>query len=1026
MKKIVDFAIANAVTVIILMVVFAGIAIIGVAKLNIEAFPDPAPPIFEIVTTYDGRSSEEVEKQVTIPVETVLAGIPGLKTVNSVSLYGLSDIKCKFVYESEYKDTRQEVLNRLTQVTLPPNVTPSLVANAIGEVMRYRVQGNKSLTELRTIQDWVVARYLKTVEGVEDISTYGGKIKTYEVTVDPAKLQKYKLPLADIIDSLSKSNVNVGGRVLEFGSQYYTIRGIGLLSSVDDIQNSLVTMRDAKPILLKDIANVAIGNVPRTGIVGINESNDIVMGTVVLRKNAQSIPSMRALHEKIDELNNGILPKGIKVVPFYDRQDLLNTVIGKIKETAALGMFLVFAIILIFLGEYRSALIVASVIPLSLLFTLAAMSFGGSSANLISLGAIDFGIIVDIPLLVVENYFRLKHQNKPHMKCLAQTSDQIGKPIIFSAFIIFLAFIPLFTMEGSESQIFTPMAKTYIYAISFALILTFTYLFAFSSKMLEFSHEHEFSIFIKMRSKYLYLLEKISPKKALITTFTVLFAGVGLAVSLGMEFLPKMDEGNIYMRATLPYSISLNKSYTEALAIKNSLREFPEIETVQFQAGRPEDGTDPSGPFNTEYFINLKPYGSWPSGLTKEGLEEKIRQKLDKQFPNANISLSQYIEDNLEEAMSGVKGENSVKIFGDDLLTLNKYAQATQDNISSVKGITDVGIFKEIGQPNLIIEVNRARAAQYGLNVQDIMDVVSSTLDGKTITSIIEGDRQFDMVLRFPDDYRKSVDHIKEIPIVLQNGGTIALSEVTNIHYDTGASFIYRENFKRYVPIKFSVVSDDLAGTVAKAQEKMAKVILPDGYFIKYSGIFQQMKEAFERLKVTTTAALFLIFLFLFVYYGSVKNTLIVLSAPIFSVFGGILSLVVTGEALSVSAIVGFISILGVSVLNSSILLSSFLHNMRNGLSRIDAIKESANEKFRAILMTGLTASIGLLPAALNTGVGSQVQKPLAIVVVGGMLIGTSILLFILPKMLYYTDVGLEESRDIALLKTADLKETNR
>jgi cobalt-zinc-cadmium resistance protein CzcA len=1014
MKRIVDFAISNAFTVIILAAVFAAIAIIGVAKLNIEAFPDPAPPIFEIVTTYDGRSSEEVEKQVTIPVETALAGMPGLITVNSVSLYGLSDIKCKFTYDSTYKDTRQEVLNRLTQVTLPPSVTPNLVANSLGEIMRYRVQGNKSLTELRTIQDWIVTRYLKTVEGVEDVNTYGGKIKTYEVTVDPAKLQKYKLPLADIIDSLSKSNANVGGRVLEFGSQYYTIRGIGLLRGIDDIQNSFVAMRDGKPILLKDIANVMIGNVPRTGIVGLNGDNDIVMGTVVLRKNAQSLPSMKALHVKIDELNNGILPKGVKVVPFYDRQDLLDTVIGKIKETAALGMFLVFAIILVFLGEYRSALIVASVIPLSLLFTLATMSFGGSSANLISLGAIDFGIIVDIPLLVVENYFRLKHQKKPHMKCLAQTSDEIGKPIIFSAFIIFLAFIPLFTMEGSESQIFTPMAKTYIYAISFALILTFTYLFAFSSRMLEFSHEHEFSIFIKMRVVYLRLLEKITPKKALFTTFTVLIAGAGLAITLGMEFLPKMDEGNIYMRATLPYSISLSKSYTEAIAMKNSLREFPEIDKVEFQAGRPEDGTDPSGPYNTEFFVGLKPYSSWPSGLTKEDLENEIRKKLDKQFPNADISLSQYIEDNLEEAMSGVKGENSVKIFGDDLFTLNKFAKTTQDNISSVKGITDVGVFKEIGQPNLIIEVNREHAAQYGLNVEDIMDVVSSTLDGKVITSIIEGDKQFDMVLRFPDDYRKSVDQIKEIPIVLQNGGTIALSEVTNIHYDTGASFIYRENFKRYVPIKFSVVSDDLAGTVAKAQEKMATMSLPDGYFVKYSGIFQQMKEAFDRLKVTTTGALFLIFLFLFIYYGSIRNTLIVLSAPIFSVFGGILSLVVTGEALSVSAIVGFISILGVSVLNSSILLSSFLHNMRNGLNRMESIKESANEKFRAILMTGLTASIGLLPAALNTGVGSQVQKPLAIVVVGGMLIGTSILLFILPKMLYFADAGLEESTNIS------------
>ena len=1002
MQRLANFFIDNFIAVLLFTGIAIAVSVVVVRDLNIEAFPDPAPPILEIVTTNEGHSAEEIEKQITTPLEIALAGMPGLENINSVSLYGLSDIKCKFSYDVPYKDARQEVLNRLAQADIPAEVTPQIIPNAIGEIMRYRVEGNRSMSELRTYQDWVVSRYLKTVPNIADIGSYGGAIKAYSVVVHPDDLIKYKIPLSDVIASLSKSNVNVGGRVLEFGDQYYTIRGVGLIKTIADIENTIVRSVNDRPIYVKNLADVSISTMPRTGLAGLNRDNDIVMGVVVLRKNAPSVAAMEELHTKIDELNNGILPKDIKVVPFYDRQDLLHTVVDKLKETASVGMILVFVIILLFLGDLRAALIVAAIIPMSLLYTLALMANQHESANLLSLGAIDFGIIVDIPLIVIENYFRLKHQGRHHIPAIVETAGEVGKPIMFSILIIFLAFIPLFAMKGAESQIFLPMAKTYVYAISFAFVLTFSFLLASKYTFLLHSHEKVLPVLDWMKRKYMDSITKISSKTALAATGAILGLTLFISTVLGAEFLPKMDEGNLYIRAIFPYSISLNKSYENSKKIRDILVKYPEIETVEFQAGRPEDGTDPTGPFNSEYFVKIKPYSQWHRGITKEQLEEEVRQALKGSFPNADISVSQYIEDNLAEAMSGVKGENSVKIFGDDLYKLDALAKEIETKIKTIDGVTDVGIFKETGQPSLIIEVDREKAALYGLDVEELMDVVSSSLDGRAITKIVEQDKRFDLVVRFPDSYRKSIENIKEIPIILDNGGIIPLSKVTRIYYDTGASFVYRENFKRFIPIKFSVVSNDLAGTVAKVQDAIDTVKMPDGYLTNLSGRFQQMQDAFGRLKIMTPTALFLITLVLFIYFGSIRNTMIILNAAVFSVFGGLSFLWLFGESLSVSASVGFISILGVSILNASIFVIHYLHLLEEGLSVEDAILQTASDKFRAILMTGLTASIGLLPAMLATGVGSQVQKPLAVVVVGGMLIGTFILLMLMPSMLRY------------------------
>lgn len=1002
MRRLTNFFLQNYLAVLLFTAITLVVSVVLVRNLNIEAFPDPAPPILEIVTTNEGHSAEEIEKQITTPLEIALAGMPGLENVNSVSLYGLSDIKCKFSYDVQYKDARQEVLNRLAQAELPDGVSAEIIPNAIGEIMRYRVVGNRSLTELRTYQDWVVSRYLKTVPNIADIGSYGGAIKAYSVVVHPESLVKYKISLGTLIEALSNSNVNVGGRVLEFGDQFYTIRGVGLIKTIADIENTIVTTSQGQPIFVKNLATVAISNMPRTGMAGLDNTNDIVMGVVVLRKNAPSVAAMEELHRKIDELNNGILPKDIKVVPFYDRQDLLHTVIDKIKETASIGMVLVLVIILIFLGDLRAALIAAAIIPMSLLYTLALMASQNESANLLSLGAIDFGIIVDIPLIVIENYFRLKHQGRSHIPAILDTAADVGKPILFSILIIFLAFIPLFAMKGAESQIFLPMAKTYVYAITFALILTFSFLMSSKYTFLTDSHEKVPKFFEKLKESYLRSVARITARMAIAATGGVLALTLLIVTILGAEFLPKMDEGNLYIRSIFPYSISLNKSYENSQKMRDILLKFPEVQTVEFQAGRPEDGTDPTGPFNTEYFVKLKDYKEWHRGITKEELEDEVRNQLRFAFPSADVSVSQYIEDNLAEAMSGVKGENSIKIFGDDLATLDKLAKEVEAKIKTVDGVTDVGIFKETGQPSLIVEVDREQAARFGVNVVELMDNISSALDGKAITKIIEQDKRFNLVVRFPDEYRKSIENIKDIPIILDDGGIIPISRVTNIYYDTGASFIYRENFKRFIPIKFSVASNDLAGTVAKVKEQLDTVTMPDGYTTDLSGRFEQMQSAFGRLKIMTPSAMFLITLVLFIYFGSMRNALVVLTAALFSVFGGLAFLLAWGEALSVSASVGFISILGVSILNASIMVTHYLHLLQNGVHVFDAIMKTAEDKFRAVLMTGLTASIGLLPAAISTGVGSQVQRPLAIVVVGGMLVGTAILLLLLPPMLRY------------------------
>ena len=819
------------------------------------------------------------------------------------------------------------------------------------------------------------------------------------------------------MDALSKSNINVGGRTIELGDQYYMVRGLGLIKSLDDISNNVVTYKNGKAVLIKNVGRVDLGNIPRTGIIIYNNTDDAVMGNVILRRGEKSIPSIKSINEKVKELNERILPKGIKVIPYYERWELVTTVIKKVLETATSGIFLVAIALFLFLGNLRAAIITALVIPISLAITLAVMTVRGESANLLSIGAIDFGIIADIALVLTENYVRVARQQGPSQKAmvkatgermLVKAAGEVGTPIILLVLIIILAFIPIFTMKGAEKQIFSPMAKTYTYALFFTLLLTFTYLAGAIHTFLEGHEGKEFRFFETIQNGYGKMISRLLKKRqgVLLIIFLILLAGFAVSFKvIGTQFLPILDEGNLYIRITFPYSIALSKTHENAKMVRDVLMALPEARSVAVRVGRPEDGTDATGPFNSEYNVNLKPYGQWKRGITKEQLEEEVRDKLTKLYPNASISVSQYMQDNLEEMTSGVKGENAVKIVGEDLPELDRLAKEVKEKIEKVPDVGEVGIFRELGQPNLLIEMDRVNASALGLSVQEILDMVSAALGGRVVSQVIEGDKNFALQVSFPYDFRKEPEKISTIPIVLPTGGIIPLSRVAHIHYDTGASFIYRENHKRYIPIKFSVTSKDLGGTVHQIQKEAEKVKLPEGYYLDWSGQFNEMQEAFRRFYISIPLAIFLILILLYIFYGNMRNVLLTSVAPVCAVFGGLVSLLITDQPLSISAVVGFISVIGISMFNTCIWITHYIEVYRETKNNDRATLETVRDKFRPVLMGGLIASLGLLPASIAHGVGSQVQKPLAIVIVGGMLIGTAIILLVMPLLFRFVRI---------------------
>lgn len=1017
MRAFINFVLQNKIVFLFLTLLLTIFSYIGLNKLDIEPFPDYSPVVVEITAIYAGHSAKEVEKQVTIPLESALSAIPYATKINTLSLYGLSDVKVTFSYDITYDKAKQHIINRLTQVSLPPGVQPVIQANPVGEVMRFEVRGLKgqSLRYLRGLADWPICRQIKTVPGIEDCNPIGGFVKQYQVIADPEKLVKFGLTLSQVQNAIANANINVGGNYTEIGEQTYTIRGIGLIKSVNDIKNIVLTNVNGTPITVGDIGRVIVGHAPVQGYMGLSirekdgkwySKNQTVVVTAVMRKDAQSVPTLKALNKKIKELNEQYKPQGVELVPYYTRQTLLNAVINKIKENAVMGISLIFLVIFFFLGDLPVAITVATVVPIALISTLAFMALRQEEANLISLGAVDFGIIVDSAILLAENIFRIAEEkhNENTDYIIAYATTDIIKPMLFSILIIITSFIPLFAMSGAQGVLFSPMARTYVYALVIAIILTLTFVPSAIGVVKKKLKAKETKPVLYLTESYIKILKPILKvaKPFAIISFIILAFMFFCFKFLGTEFIPTLDEGNIYLRITFPYSIALSTSHKYANEVRHYMMTFPEVVSVDSRAGRPEDGSDDVGPYDTEYSIQLLPYSKWPSGMTKEKLEDIMRKHLIKMFPGADVNFSQYIQDNFDEVLSGVKGENSLKIYGHNLEELDKLGREITPILEHTKGMTDVGMYKELGQPEIDIRIDREKSARYGLNTGDVLNIIQAAIGSSPITEVLEGDRQIDLVIRFPKSYRKTAKDIASIPIVTPSNQIIKLGDVADVSYHVGAYFIYRENYQRFLPIKFSIVGSNVGGVIKRAKEAIKKAVkLPPGYHLEWSGEYRQMIQAQRQMSIIIPLAVFIAIGILYIYFKSLRYTFVAFSSALAAIGTAIIALLLSHMAFSVSSAIGFISTMGVSILNGTIITTQFIRLYENGLSQYDAVIETMKDKFRPVLMTGLVASLGLLPAAIRTGIGTQVQKPLALVVVSGMSIGTIATLLLIPVLLY-------------------------
>ena len=1025
LKKIIDFSLRRRTMVLAILILFLAAGLFAFYRLNIEAYPDPSPPMMEIITQSPGQSAEEIERYITIPIEIAMAGMPGLQHVRSISLYGLSDVKVQFAYDSDYYFSLQQVLNRLSTLTLPGGVQPVISPeSAVGEIFRYQLVGppGYSLNDLKTLQDWVLERQFRTVPGVIDVVGWGGLTREYHVDVDLNKLTAYHLTLSQVLTAISNSNANVGARTLDIGQQSANVRGIGLVSSVEDISKIVLTQQGGSPVLLKDVASASIDHSQRLGVAGRDDNDDVVEGIVLMRRSEKTLEVLQRIEAAVNRINSsGLLPAGVQIKPYYNRRDLIRVTTHTVIHNLIFGIVLLFLIQFVFLGDLRSAIIVSASIPVALFFAILIMYIRGDSANLLSVGAIDFGIIVDSTVIMVENIFRhlrghpgklsgikaRDHERK--LRRILAGASEVDKSIFFSTTIIIAAFIPLFTMQGVEGQIFAPMAKTYGYAMVGALIATFTVAPVLSSFLLpNVVREKEPFIVRKIKAGYLFLLNRALNYRYITLGAAALLLLITLAIVplLGTEFLPKLEEGNLWIRATLPPTISLDAGRKDVSRMRAVMDSFPEVITVVSQQGRPDDGTDPTGFFNAEFFVPLKPLEEWPRGMTKETLIREMKQQLEKNFVGVDFNFSQTIQDNVEEAVSGVKGENSVKLFGTDLQTLEKKAGEIKAQLETVKGIEDTGVFAELGQPNILIKVDRDRAARYGIASGDVNAIVQAAIGGQAVTEVFEGERHFPLVVRLLPEYRENLDRIKAIPVPATGGAMVPLDQLSDIELTSGASYIYRENNERYIPIKFSVRGRDLGSTVAEAKSKVeSKVKLPQGYHTEWSGEFGELKEAEERLAYIIPISILLIIILLYSTFNSVRDSLLVIASIPFALIGGVLALFVTGINFSVSAAVGFISLFGVAVMAGIILLSYYNQLRRTGYPRSEALIRAAEVRMRPVVMMCMSACIGLVPAAISRGIGSETQRPLATVIVGGMLLAPILILIIVPVLISFMPV---------------------
>ncbi|MBN9594385.1 MAG: efflux RND transporter permease subunit [Afipia sp.] len=1031
MDRLVALAVHRRYLMVALFVMTMIGGVFAFQQLNIEAYPDPTPPMVDIVTQSPGLSAEEIERYITIPIETQVAGLKNLRTLRTISLYGLSDVKLQFSFDYTYEEALQQVLNRLSQLSpLPGNVQPQISPlSPIGEIFRYRLVGppNYSVLDLKTLQDWVLQRRFRSVPGVIDVTSWGGKTKTYELQVDFNKLTAFGLTLPQVLQAIGNANINVGGNTVNIGTQSAVVRGVGLIRSIDDLATTMISQSGGNPVLVRDIANVTVGEKPRLGIAGMNADDDIVQGIVLMRRGEQSSPTIARVEKLVKSINNSnILPPGVRIERIYDRKDLIDTTTHTVLHNMVVGILLIVLLQWLFLGNLRSAVIVGATIPFALFFAVIIMVLRGESANLLSVGAIDFGLIVDGTVIMVEAIFRRLSQTtelsaseeraispdtimsmKSH--AILSAAADVSRSIFFAAAIIIAAFLPLFTLSGVEGHIFGPMAKTYAYALAGGLLATFTITPALSAIILP-AHiqETETRIMKWLHRVYMPLLHwAISHRRIVMTTAGALVVLTFLAVRmLGLEFLPKLEEGNLWIRATLPPTISLEEGNSYVNEMRKLIRARPEVESVVSQHGRPDDGTDAAGLFNAEFFAPLKPIGEWPGSHDKDDLTSELLGQLQNKFPGVEFNFSQYLQDNVAEAVSGVKGENSIKLYGSDLEELTKTANKIKAVLSTVKGITDLSVFTSLGQPTIQIDIDRARAARYGLSPGDINATIRVAIGGDSAGDLYEpgSDRHFPIIVRLAPEYRKSAEAIHNLRIGAQgpNGiQQVPLSEVASIKLVSGAAYIYREQQERYLPIKFSVRERDLGSAIKEAQDKVAEQVqLPSGSHMEWVGEFGNLQDAIRRLSIVVPISLALIAILLWFNFGSMADTLLAMSVIPMAIFGGVLGLLFSGIPFSVSAAIGFIALMGIAVMDGIIILSQYNQLIDEGYNRVRAVIKTGELQLRPVLMTCVVAGIGLLPAAMSAGIGSQVQKPLAVVVVTGMAVAPLVILITLPVLI--------------------------
>ncbi len=980
-------------------------------RLPVDAYPDLSPPLVEIITQWPGHAAEEVERLITVPVEVGMNGIPQTTIIRSISLYGLSDVIITFRDRTDNNFARQEVFNRMGGLSLPTGVAPSVspLSSPSGLIYRYVLQSpDRSPMELKTLEAWTIEPKYKSVPGVADDSGFGGGTMQYQVLLDPAKIAAIGLSAPQVEAALAANNSNAGGGFYTQGAQFYYVRGEGRMTTIEDIGNVVLAVHNGTPILLKDVGRVVIGIAPRLGEFGYEKQDDAVEGVILLRTGEKTQDVLNRVEAKTKELNEQILPRDVKVLPFYDLSNLIALTTEIVEQNLLRGMLLVLLVLIFFLYDFRAGLIVAVTIPLSLLFAFVCLDIQGASANLLSIGAIDFGILVDGAIFMVENIFRQIAARQGTQfnlgEIIKDAAAEVDRPLVYAVAVIVAGFLPIYVLSGPSGTLFKPMADTMIFALIGSLIISLTLLPVLCSWFMRGGvRERHNAIFEAVKSVYIKGLDICLAHPWWTTSVSaILLAGSLLLIPfVGAEFMPHLDEGALWVRATMPYSISFDEAAKITPKVREILHAFPDVTTVTSELGRPDDGTDSTGFFNVEFFVGLKPYAQWTGPYrTKAALIEAIDRKLQA-FPGITFNYTQPAEDAVDEAETGLKSALAVKVFGSDLDTLQKKGKAIKQVLERVRGIGDVTLVRELGQPSLTIKINRTAIARYGLNADDINAVIQTAIGGDVATQVVQGEKQFDLVVRLEHQYRDNPEEIGNIPVATPAGQQIPLREFADIEVTNGASFIYREDNSRYIGVQFSVQGRDLAGAVGDAIEQVrAKIALPQGYRLDWGGEYSEYTASRAQMNVILPLTLFLIFVLLFVLYGNFKFPFItvlgvLLSAPV----GGIAALWITGTPFSASSGVGFLALFGVSVLTAVVYISYVNELRRGGMPVAEAIRQGAILRLRPIMMTALVAALGLLPAALATGVGTDTQRPFALVIVCGLFTRLLISIFLMPAL---------------------------